>query len=152
MLKSGPSETRLVRLRMTNPIFEVIHFKSEAHTIEFLRTRSFYKEAGEVFTIEEMSGFLNYIAANPEAGAKIPGTSGLRKMRWRAKGSGKSGGARVIYYFRDLNMPLLLLAVYPKNHIAQLSVKRLREIDRKVEYIVQELASKYNKSQSGQRA
>ena len=118
------------------PEFEVIRFQAEAHFIEFLRPRSFIKEASKIFTVEELTGFMNYIAANPEAGAKMPGTSGLRKMRWRAKGFGKSGGARVIYYFRDLNMPLLLLAVYAKNDCARLTVEQTKEIDRKVDRIV----------------
>lgn len=118
------------------PEFEVIRFQAEAHFIEFLRARSFAKAAEKIFTQEEISGFMNYIAANPEAGVKMPGTSGLRKMRWRAKGFGKSGGARVIYYFRDLNMPLLLLAVYAKNECARLTVEQTKEIDRKVDKIV----------------
>lgn len=121
-------------------LFEVIEFQAEGHPIEFLRVRSFRKEADSTFTPEEFSGFLNYIAANPESGVRIPGTSGLRKIRWRAKGSGKRGGARVIYYFRDLNMPLLLLAVYPKGHVVQLSAARMKEIDRKVEFLISELA------------
>ena len=45
---------------------------------------------------------------------------------------------RVIYYFRDLNMPLVLLAVYPKNHIARLSAARMKEIGRKVDDIIQD--------------
>lgn len=124
---------------MTAP-FEVIEFQAEGHPIAFLRVRSFKKDAEKTFTAEEFAGFLNYVAANPESGVRIPGTSGLRKIRWRAKGSGKRGGARVIYYFRDLNMPLLLLAVYPKGHVVQLSAARMREIDRKVEFLIDELA------------
>ena len=97
---------------------------------------------------------MNYIAANPDAGTKIPGTSGLRKMRWKAKGFGKSGGARIIYYFRDLNMPLLLLAAYPKNHVARLSVSRMREIEKKVDAIVGAYASAARKPRrrAGRRA
>lgn len=118
------------------PFLEVIQFQAEAHPIKFLRTKSFGKDADKIFTTEEISGFLNYIAANPDAGAKIPGTSGLRKIRWKAKGFGKSGGARIIYYFRDLNMPMLLLAVYPKNHTSRLSEARMKEIGRMVDEAV----------------
>ncbi|WP_245259583.1 addiction module toxin RelE [Methylobacterium sp. 10] len=120
--------------------FEVIEFQAEGHPIELLVVRSFKREADKIFTMEEYSGLLNYVAANPEAGVRIPGTSGLRKIRWRAKGSGKRGGARVVYYFRDLNMPLLMLAAYPKGQVAQLSAARMKEIDRKVEFLVGELA------------
>ena len=135
-----------------HPTFTVIHFQSEAHDIQFLRTKAFYKEARTVFTDEELSGFLNYIAANPEAGDKIPGTSGLRKIRWKAKGFGKSGGARVIYYFRDLNMPLMLLSVYPKNHVARLSERTMRDIGKKVEEIIEWFAESNNNKTRGYRA
>lgn len=120
-----------------HPAFEVIQFQVEAYTIEFLRTKAFLKAASTIFTQEEMEGFLNYIAANPDAGNKIPGASGLRKIRWKAKGFGKSGGARVIYFFRDLNMPLMLLAVYPKNHTVRLSERSMREIGKKVDDIIE---------------
>ncbi|MFD1704464.1 addiction module toxin RelE [Methylopila henanensis] len=136
------------------PQFEVIQFCSEGYAIEFLLTRSFRREAADVFTAEERTGFMNYIAANPDAAPKIPGTSGIRKMRWKAKGFGKSGGARIIYYFRDLNMPLLLLAVYPKNHVVRLSAARMKEIGRKVDAIVRDyaLANANTNRKSGRRA
>lgn len=121
------------------PPLEVISFQATAHPIQLMPTRSFTREALDIFTQEEREGFLNYIAANPDAGAKIPGTSGLRKIRWKAKGSGKRGGARIIYYFRDLNMPLLLITAYPKNHVARLSEKRMRQISQMVEQIVERL-------------
>jgi len=45
----------------------------------------------------------------------MQGTGGIRKLRWALEGRGKSGGARIIYFYYDLNMPLYLLACYPKN-------------------------------------
>lgn len=55
------------------------------------------------------------LAQNPEAGALIRGTGGLRKIRWAAHGRGKRGGVRVIYYWvRERSIVLMLLA-YPKN-------------------------------------
>ena len=114
----------------------VIPFKAEAHPISFVYTRSFERDARRVFTNEELTGLLNYISANPDKGARLVGGSGLRKMRWKANGFGKSGGARVIYYFRDLNMPLLLLAVYPKNERADLSKKEIAAIEQKMRHIV----------------
>lgn len=126
------------------PDLKVIHFQSLAHPIHLLLTRSFQREAKSTFTDEELEGLLNYVAARPDVGLLMPGTNGLRKMRWKAKGSGKRGGARVIYYFRDLNMPLLLLAVYPKNTTVQLSVRRLAEISASVEQIVWGMAAVLN--------
>lgn len=67
-----------------------------------------------IFTTSEYNALIDYLATYPEAGAIMPGTGGIRKLRWAAKGQGKRGGARVIYYFRDLNMPVYILAVYAK--------------------------------------
>jgi len=35
----------------------------------------------------------------PMAGDLIKGSGGLRKIRWKIKGSGKRGGVRIIYYW-----------------------------------------------------
>ena len=55
------------------------------------------------------------LARNPEAGALIRGTGGLRKIRWAARGRGKSGGIRVIYYWHRPKDSLLMLLAYGKN-------------------------------------
>ncbi len=61
---------------------------------------------------EELIGFL---AFNPEAGHAIPGTGGIRKVRWAVAGKGKRRGLRVIYYFHSEMMPLFLLMAYAKS-------------------------------------
>ncbi len=69
-------------------------------------------------TRAELVGF---IAANPEAGDLIPETGGVRKIRWALPGRGKSGGARVVYYYHNESLPVFLLAAYGKNEKANLS-------------------------------
>ena len=49
------------------------------------------------------------------------GTGGIRKLRWSREGMGKSGGARLIYYFHDLRIPLYLLSIFGKNEKVKLS-------------------------------
>ena len=61
------------------------------------------------------------IGANPEAGQLVPGTGGVRKIRWATAGQGKRGGARVIYYYYDRSIPLFALEIYAKNEKASLS-------------------------------
>jgi hypothetical protein len=51
----------------------------------------------------------------PDAGDVIPGTLGCRKVRWKASGRGKRGGARVIYFLRDAAGQIVLVAAYAKN-------------------------------------
>lgn len=55
------------------------------------------------------------------AGDEIPGTGGVRKVRVPAKGKGKRGGARVIYYWYSENAPLYALLVYAKNRKTDLT-------------------------------
>ncbi len=117
----------------------VIPFRSEGHQIEFVMGKRFSRDRLAVFTPDEFVGLTNYLAAHPDGGVVIPGTGGLRKLRWGAKGKGTSGGARVIYYFRDLNFPLFFLAVYAKGERADLTVAELREIERKIALVVERM-------------
>lgn len=57
---------------------------------------------------------MDFVADNPEAGDVIPDTGGLRKLRWGRQGMGKRGGARVVYFYHDDEMPLFLLLIYAK--------------------------------------
>lgn len=59
--------------------------------------------------------FVTFIATNPLRGDLVPGTGGIRKIRWGIKGQGKSGGLRVIYYYHSERMPLFLLTAYRKS-------------------------------------
>ena len=51
----------------------------------------------------------------PEQGPVIPGSGGLRKVRWAGTGRGKRGGLRVIYYWHPVDETFFLLFAYPKN-------------------------------------
>jgi hypothetical protein len=64
---------------------------------------------------------VEYLAYNPTAGDLIPGTGGVRKLRWGLEGRGKSGGARVIYFYHDAALPLFALTAFAKNERADLS-------------------------------
>lgn len=63
----------------------------------------------------ERSSLVLFLAFNPEAGDLVPGTGGVRKLRWALVGRGKRGGARVIYYFHSERMPLFVITAYAKN-------------------------------------
>ena len=81
-----------------------------------------YQRRAEKLLVEsERHDIVNYVAAFPKAGDLIKGTGGVRKLRWRRGGKGKSGGVRVIYYFHSQRMPLYLLTVFAKNERADLS-------------------------------
>jgi len=61
------------------------------------------------------------LATDPTAGSLIPGTGGLRKIRWRAAGRGKRGGVRVVYYWAGAHDTLLMLMVFAKNERSDLN-------------------------------
>ena len=77
-------------------------------------TAPFIRQAAKLWTEDDRTGFVNFIAANPYAGDVIPDTGGLRKVRWGRPGIGKRGGVRVIYFYHDDSMPLYLLLIYAK--------------------------------------
>ncbi|HEY2750418.1 type II toxin-antitoxin system RelE/ParE family toxin [Phenylobacterium sp.] len=82
--------------------------------ITVAETKVFIRQASAIWDDEEHDAFVNFIAANPEAGDLIPETGGVRKVRWTRPGSGKRGGARVIYFYHDPEHPLYLLLAYAK--------------------------------------
>jgi hypothetical protein len=53
--------------------------------------------------------------------AIIPGSGGIRKVRFGFGARGKSGGARIIYLFSGENLPVFILAVFAKNEKANIS-------------------------------
>ena len=72
------------------------------------------RQAEAVWSEDERQEFVDYIARNPAVGDVIPGTGGIREIRWSRAGSGKRGGVRVIYFFYNQNVPLFLLALHAK--------------------------------------
>ncbi|GMQ88464.1 MAG: type II toxin-antitoxin system RelE/ParE family toxin [Gammaproteobacteria bacterium] len=71
------------------------------------------------------------LIGNPDAGQVIPGSGGLRKIRWRLAGRGKRGGVRVIYYRVNTADRIYMLYVYAKNEAEDLTrgqLKTLRQI------------------------
>ncbi|MDR1935917.1 MAG: DNA-binding protein [Candidatus Accumulibacter sp.] len=75
---------------------------------------SFRKQAEAIWSESEYEAFTFWLAQNPEAGEVVPGTRGGRKLRWKRAGSGKSTGARVIYYHLVARGQILLVAIYTK--------------------------------------
>ncbi len=89
--------------------------------ITVAETAVFMRQAADVWTDEERSAFVDFIARNPEAGDLIPESGGVRKVRWGRQGSGKQGGVRVIYFYQRSDVPLYLLMIYAKARREDLS-------------------------------
>lgn len=92
-----------------------------------LQHTTFFDEAiCQLLNDEELAEFCYYIAQYPEAGSRIPKGGGVRKIRWGAKGKGKRGGARVIYYYHNNEIPILLLDAYAKSDKVNLTADDLK--------------------------
>ncbi len=86
-----------------------------------VETPAFLSAARKLLSDDERTLLVGYLAAEPMAGDLVQGTGGVRKLRWALDGRGKSGGARVIYFYHDKGMPLFLLTAYAKNVRANIS-------------------------------
>lgn len=80
-----------------------------------IETLIFTKQLLSTLSDDEHRLFQNMLMERPDAGKVIPGSAGLRKLRWTAEGRGKRGGLRVIYYWFTAWGSILLLFIYPKN-------------------------------------
>jgi hypothetical protein len=101
-----------------------------------VETREFLKHAGRLMTDSNRAELVAFVGANPEAGEIIPETGGVRKIRWALEGTGKRGGARVIYYYHNESLPLFLLSAYAKSRKANLSKAERNAMKRLVPTLV----------------
>lgn len=113
--------------------------------VEIAETRTYQKDADSLFTDEERSAVQMFIALNPEAGDLVQGTGGVRKLRWGRQNKGKSGGARVIYFYHDYSMPIFLIALYSKTEKITLSQSEKAAL----RAFVRELVEEYRTREAG---
>jgi mRNA-degrading endonuclease RelE of RelBE toxin-antitoxin system len=63
----------------------------------------------------------------------LPGSGGVRKLRWGARGRGKRGGYRIIYYVRRMDGVIWMLTIYPKNVTDSIPFSILRKIREEID-------------------
>jgi len=93
-----------------------------------VETPFFLRKAPGLLSDEEREQLIGFVGANPEMGEVIPASGGIRKLRWAAKGKGKRGGVRLIYYFHNETLLVFLLTVYAKNQKANLTKAERNEL------------------------
>ena len=99
----------------------------------FVETLLFTRLVGEYLSDDEYRKLPVALAGNPEAGPIIPGSGGVRKLRWAAPGRGKRGGFRVIYYLRSRSGVIWMLTMYPKNVLDNIPAHVLRQIRKEID-------------------
>lgn len=80
----------------------------------FVESPIFTADIKELLSDEEYGALQDHLANQPDAGDVITQTGGLRKVRWRVKGSGKRGGMRVIYYHAVARAQIRMILIYRK--------------------------------------
>ncbi len=96
--------------------------------ISFVETKLFTRLVEQYLTDEEYSALQRELIENPEVGSVIPGSGGVRKMRWGMAGRGKRGGLRVIYFLRTRQGQVWMLTLYPKNVADSIPAHVLKQI------------------------
>ncbi|MDZ7751729.1 MAG: type II toxin-antitoxin system RelE/ParE family toxin [Gammaproteobacteria bacterium] len=94
----------------------------------FIETSTFTKLLQSYLTDDEYRGLQTYLLQKPDAGDLIKGSGGVRKVRWATAGSGKSGGIRVIYYWKKSDHEIWMLTLYSKSERASIPGHTLKQI------------------------
>jgi len=82
--------------------------------ITFIETPAFTRMLPDYLDDEAYTALQWALVLHPETGAVVPGSGGVRKMRWAGSGGGKRGGFRVIYYWRKHAGEIWMLTIYTK--------------------------------------
>ncbi|NJO14456.1 MAG: transcriptional regulator [Thioploca sp.] len=103
--------------------------------MEFIETTTFTKYLYDYLSEDEYLGLQSFLLQYPQSGKIVRGSGGIRKIRWSISGKGKSGGVRVIYYFKKSNDEIWLLTIYSKNEVASIPAHILRQIAKEIENV-----------------
>lgn len=94
----------------------------------FVESKLFTRLVGDYLTDDEYAKLQAALADAPEGGAIVPGSGGVRKLRWAQPGRGKRGGIRVIYYAKTREGVIWMLTIYAKNEEQNVPAHVLRKI------------------------
>ena len=96
--------------------------------MEFRELKGFSEKIDKIATPDHFAHLQMELLDQPEKGDLIRGTGGARKIRMRLGDKGKSGGARVIYYYQVSDSLILFIHAFGKNEKANISDKEKKEI------------------------
>jgi len=106
--------------------------------IIFIETPEFIDKIDVLASPSEFEEIQNELIANPGKGKIVKGTGGARKIRMKLKGTGKSGGARIIYYYVDLKGEIWFIDMYLKKEKENLSELEKKKLFRFIKEVINE--------------
>lgn len=110
--------------------------------ITIVELPEFIRQSKKLLTENEQSNLINYLATHPTAGVLMQGTGGIRKVRWKREGTGKSSGVRVVYYFHSERYPLFLLTIFGKSEKVNLSQAERNELAKLTRLLIESYGDK----------
>ncbi len=96
--------------------------------LSFIETKLFSRLVGDYLSDASYACLQQQLADDPECGAVVRGSGGVRKVRWSQPGRGKRGGVRIIYYARIQEGVIWMLTIYAKNEEQSIPAHVLRKI------------------------
>ena len=103
--------------------------------VTFIEAPLFSKYVHDYLSDEEYADFQLYLAGNPDFGDIVPGSGGIRKVRWQRKGHGKSSGVRIMYFVRTSVGEIWLLLIYAKSATDNIPGHILKALKEEMEHV-----------------
>ena len=94
----------------------------------FIEASTFTRLLPRYLADDEYRTLQAYLLARPDAGDLVKGSGGVRKVRWASEGRGKSGGVRVIYYWKKRDHEIWMLTIYSKSERSTIPGYLLKKI------------------------
>jgi hypothetical protein len=80
----------------------------------FIESSAFARACSVYLDDDEYAELQQFMMQNPEAGQLVPGSGGVRKLRWSRPGTGKRSGLRVVYFVAVEPNEFWMLTIYSK--------------------------------------
>lgn len=103
--------------------------------MEFIETSIFTRLIYTYLSDDEYLGLQVFLIKHPDTGKIVPGSGGVRKLRWAISGKGKRGGVRVIYYFKRQENEIWMLTLYSKSEVENIPAHVLRQIAEEIKNV-----------------
>ena len=100
----------------------------------FIEASAFTRYLPDYLSDEDYQALQSYLMQKPDAGAIVRSTGGVRKVRWAPVGKGKSGGVRVIYYWKGPDHEIWMLTIYSKSERSSIPSHILKQIAEAIDH------------------